>query len=61
VHCLISKAETSSLGDILEYRPIGKKPQQRLGSHAFALFGVSRLGFHEFLRTLLKNQQECLE
>jgi hypothetical protein len=37
------------------------KPQQRLGSCAFALFGASRLGFHEFLRTLLKNQQEWLE
>jgi hypothetical protein len=31
------------------------------GRCAFALFGASRLGFHEFLRTLLKNQQECLE
>jgi hypothetical protein len=34
--------------------PIWTKPEQRLGSCAFALFGASRLGFHEFLRTLLK-------
>jgi hypothetical protein len=37
------------------------KPQQRLRSCAFALFEVSRLGFREFLLTLLKNQQEWLE
>jgi hypothetical protein len=28
---------------------------------AFAMFRAPRLGFHEFLRTLLKNQQECPE
>jgi hypothetical protein len=49
------------LGDILEHWPIWMKPQQRLRSCAFALFEVSRLGFREFLLTLLKNQQEWLE
>jgi hypothetical protein len=38
-----------------------RRREYRHGSCAFALFGASRLGFHEFLRTLLKNQQQCLE